>query len=154
MRFAHISMKHCCPQTQLSQNFAQATGKPSYLVHLTDIWSISAPISLFIFCSMWVEKTFRYHWDSRSPQLDHSPPAGVVKCHDLIICADLILSSCKQWNPLQRNPARWNYLQILCHCSSFPSTDQTTLKHNITVWNNALKPTERKWERNETIKKP
>lgn len=67
--------------------------RQAQLSHLTDIWSISAPIALFIFCSMWVEKTFRYHWDSHSPQLDHSPPAGDVKYHDLIICADLILSS-------------------------------------------------------------
>lgn len=133
-----------CPQINtiiqkatLSQRFAQAAGKPRYLAHLTDTWSISAPISVFIFRSMWVEKTFRYQWDSRSPQLDHSPPAGVVKYHDLIICADLILSSCRRWDLLQRNPASWNYLQILCHCNSFTSI-HSEKQHKITAWNNAL----------------
>lgn len=41
----------------LSQDFSQSTGNPAYLAHLTDIWIILTHICVFIFCSMWLEKT-------------------------------------------------------------------------------------------------
>lgn len=88
---------------------------------ISSIWQTSEVYQRLSLCSMWVEKTFWYHRDSCSPQLDHSPPAGVVKYHDLIICVDLILSSFSQWDLLQRIAASWNYLDILSHCSSFTS---------------------------------
>lgn len=83
-----------CHLATLSQHFAQATGKPSYLN-----WQNLKYMSSYLFFYLLQHegrKDFRYHWDSHSPQLDHSPPAGVVKYRYLIICADLILSS---WRP-------------------------------------------------------
>lgn len=126
--------------------------RQAQISHLTDIWSISAPITLFIFCSMWVEKTFRYHWDSHSPQLDHSPPAGVVKYHDLIICADLIPSSWRHAISFKETLPVETLRRLLCHCSSFAGIHSPKQRWS-TASQQALKPTERKWERNETIKK-
>lgn len=93
------------------QHYAKATGGLR-LSHLTDIWSVSAAIAHFIFCSMWVEKSVRYHSDSHNPRLDHSPPAGDLKYHDLIICADLISEA----DDLpQRMPDAWKCSELICH---------------------------------------
>lgn len=110
----NITHSNISYNVMLSQDFSQSTGNPAYLAHLTDIWIILTHICVFIFCSMWLEKTFRYHWGSCSPKLNHSPPEDVVKYCGLIIFADLILSSCRQWNLLQRKLASWNNLQIFC----------------------------------------
>lgn len=83
--------------TSRSSVLASGSGcRRAQLSHLTDIWSISVHIWLLIFCSMWVEKKGRSDI-SESPKA-HSKitvpthTARVVKCHDLIICTDLILS--------------------------------------------------------------
>lgn len=46
------------------------------------------------------------------PRLDHSPPAGDLKYHDLIICADLISEA----DDLpQRMPDAWKCSELICH---------------------------------------
>lgn len=136
----------------LSQDFSQSTGNPAYLAHLTDIWIILTHICVFIFCSMWLEKTFRYHWGSCSPKLNHSPPEDVVKYCGLIIFADLILSSCRQWNLLQRKLASWNNLQIFLQLfTSILSLNNTEAKiHSLKLWS-SVKTNEKIWVKiNET----
>lgn len=136
----------------LSQDFSQSTGNPAYLAHLTDIWIILTRICVFIFCSMWLEKTFRYHWGSCSPKLNHSPPEDVVKYCGLIIFADLILSSCRQWNLLQRTLASWNNLQIFLQLfTSILSLNNTEVKiHSLKLWS-SVKTNEKIWAKiNET----
>lgn len=136
----------------LSQDFSQSTGNPAYLAHLTDIWIILTHICAFIFCSMWLEKTFRYHWGSCSPKLNHSPPEDVVKYCGLIIFADLILSSCRQWNLLQRKLASWNNLQIFLQLfTSILSLNNTEVKiHSLQLWS-SVKTNEKIWAKiNET----
>lgn len=104
-------------QMNTSPAFRDATGGLR-LSHLTDIWSVSAPIAHFIFCSMWVEKSLRYHSDSHDPRLDHSPPAGDLKYHDLIICADLI-------------PSSHGWLKVFrAHLASKQGWCSTSLRHN------------------------
>lgn len=128
----------------LSQDFSQSTGNPAYLAHLSDIWIILTRICVFIFCSMWLEKTFRYHWGSSSPKLNHSPPEDVVKYCGLIIFADLILSSCRQWNLLQRTLASWNNLQIFFAALYIHSFTKQHWSENSQF--EALKLSKNKWE--------
>lgn len=103
---------HRSIQQITSRRSVQASGsgcRRAQLSRLTDIWSISAHIWLLIFCSVWVEKKTRSDI-SESPKA-HSEitvpthTARVVKCRDLIICPDLILSPCRLAISFKETPA-------------------------------------------------
>lgn len=99
----HVSIKPCCPQINTANHVQrlspgiwlrlQASTVISFDRHLKYISSYLA-FNLLQHVSR-KKETLRYLSESQSEITVPTHTARVSKCHDLIICADLILSSCR-----------------------------------------------------------
>lgn len=137
-----VSIKRCCPQTTIRQITSRGSVPPSgsgcrraRLSHLTDIWSISVHIWPF---NLWAEKKKDAPMSHRVPKRDHSRPpthpARVSKCHNLIICADLILSPRRRAISFKETPRVKSCGGFFCGHASFAAIRSPERRGGRRVW--------------------
>lgn len=117
-----MSIKHESIQQITSGGSVPASGCScgrAQLSHLTDIWSISAHISLLIFCSMRVEKDFQISLRVPRPATRSQSPSGGCKVPrlDNLRWFDPVFS--QACDLLQRDPGSEECWQILCRRAPF-----------------------------------